>query len=158
VKPLTLSLYDCSQRLRVVTPETFSPKRNYRSILNFSADEISFWKWQEYAVYSRIVLRTVQELRLDAGGSYVVDDEPSTGHEARDDLLVDLSVELRRLNIGETKRDLLEASRIVESIAVKDLDRISRSGAGNVLAGQSNFLFIEIDRGERDAFCASSQR
>jgi hypothetical protein len=67
-------------------------------------------------------LRTVQELRLDAGGSYVVDDEPSTRHEARDDLLVDLSVELRRLNIGETKRDLLEVSRIVERIAVKDLE------------------------------------
>ncbi len=56
------------------------------------------------------------------GGSYVVDDEPSTRHEARDDLLVDLSVELRRLNIGETKRDLLEVSRIVERIAVKGLE------------------------------------
>ena len=67
-------------------------------------------------------MRTVQELRLDAGGSYVVDDEPSTGQEARDYLLVDLSVELRGLNIRETKRDLLEASRIVESIAVKDLE------------------------------------
>ena len=87
-------------------------------------------------------MSTVQELRLDAGGSYVVDDEPSTGHEARDYLLVDLSVELRGLNIGETKRDLLEASRIVEGIAVKDLDRISRPGAGNVLAGKKSRVAV----------------
>ena len=101
-------------------------ERNSRSILPLvsalPADEISLWKWHEHAVYSRITFGAVQKLRLDAGGSYVVDDEPSTWHEARDYLLVDLSVELRGLNIGETKRDLLEASRIVERIAVKDLE------------------------------------
>lgn len=31
------------------------------------ADEISLWEWQEYAVYSRISLRTVQKVRQDAG-------------------------------------------------------------------------------------------
>ena len=71
------------------------------------ADEIAFCKWQEYAVYSRIIFGTVQKLRLDAGGSYIIDDEPSTGHEARDRFLVNLGVELRRLKIGEAKRDLL---------------------------------------------------
>ena len=66
---------------------------NCRSILPLAsalpADEITFWKWQEHAVYSRIFFGTVQELRLDARESYVIDDEPSTGHEARDRVLVD---------------------------------------------------------------------
>ena len=32
-----------------------------------SADEVAFWKWQEYTVDPWIVFGTVQELRLEAG-------------------------------------------------------------------------------------------
>src|SRR5882724_1393514 len=100
-------------------------ERNSRSILPlvsaFPADEISLGKWQEHAVYSRITLRTVQKLRLDAGGGYVIDDEPSAGHEARDHLLVDVAIAFRGLNIGEAKRDLLETGCVVASVAMKHL-------------------------------------
>jgi len=116
--------------------QTGQPKR--QSILPLAsappADEITFWKWQEHAVYSRIFFGTVQELRLDARESYVIDDEQSTGHEARDRFLVDLGVELRGLKIGEAKRDLLEPGGVVESVAMNGLDRTSRSGAGDVLS------------------------
>src|SRR3989338_5904199 len=122
------------------------------------ANEISLWKWQEHAVYTRISLRTVQKLRLDAGGSYVIDDEPSTRHEARDHFLVDLGVVLRGLNIGEAKRDLLETGRVIESIAMNDLDRTRRAGAGDVFSSQSDFLFIKIDRRERHTSRTGGQR
>ena len=39
------------------------------------ADEITFWKWQEDTVYSRVVFGSVQELSLEAGASYVIDDQ-----------------------------------------------------------------------------------
>ena len=41
------------------------------------ADEVAFWKWQEHAVYSRIIFGAVHELGLEAGGSHVIDDEQS---------------------------------------------------------------------------------
>ena len=82
------------------------------------ADEITFGKWQERAVDSRIIFGTVQELCLEAGGGYVVDYEPSTGHEARNRFLVNFGVELRGLKVGEAKRDLLKTGDVVESVAV----------------------------------------
>ena len=92
------------------------------------------------------------------GASHVIDDEPSAGHEARDHLLVDVAVALRGLDIGETKRDLLETGGVVESVAMKDLDRTCRAGAADVLASPGDLLFIEIDRRERDSSRASGQR
>ena len=64
-----------------------------------AADEIAFWKWQEYTVDSRIIFGTVHELGLDAGGSYVIDDEQSAGHEAKDGFLVDLGVASGQVSI-----------------------------------------------------------
>jgi hypothetical protein len=93
-----------------------------------------------------IIFRTVQELRLEAGGSYVIDHKPSAGHESRDHFLVDPGVMLRGLQIGETKSDLLETGGVLERIAMNGLDRTCRSGAGDVLSSQGDFLFIELDR------------
>jgi hypothetical protein len=115
------------------------------------ADEITFWKWQEHAVYSRIIFGTVYELRLEVGGSHVIDDEQSAGHEARDYFLVGLGVELWGLKIRKAKRDLLEPGNVVESVAMNGLDRTCRSGAGHVFSGQGDFLFIELDRRQRHA-------
>ena len=135
---------------------------NCRSILPLAsalpADEIIFWKWQEHAVYSRIIFGAVWVLRLETGRSYIIDDEQSTGHETRDGFFVDLGVELRGLKIGEAKRDLLEPGGVVESVAMNGLDRTCRSGAGDVLSGQSDFLLFELDRSERNASRASGQR
>src|SRR6516225_4676832 len=90
---------------------------------NFPADEVAFWKWQEHGVDSRIIFGTVQELRLEAGGSYVVDYQQSAGYETWDHFLVSLGVELRGLKIGEAKRDLLKTGGVVESVAMSGLDR-----------------------------------
>ena len=46
-----------------------------------AADEIAFGERQEYAVYSQVIFGAVQDLGLDAGGSYVIDNEQSTGHK-----------------------------------------------------------------------------
>src|SRR5207249_3181166 len=73
-------------------------------------------------------------------------------------LLVDLGVVLRGLNIGEAKRDLLETGDVVESAAMNGFDRTCRSGAGDVLSGQGDFLFIELDSSERNPSRTSCQR
>src|SRR5574341_357446 len=72
--------------------------RSIPLISAFPADEISLWEWQEHAVYSRIIFGAVQEVFLDAGGSYVIDDEPAAGDEARHDQFVDLGVILGRFD------------------------------------------------------------
>jgi hypothetical protein len=137
-------------------------ERNSRSIFSLvsalPADEISLWEWQEHRVHPGIATRAFQECRLDARGRYVIDDEPSTGQEARDYLLVDLRVGFRRLNIGEAKRDFLETGGIVESVAMKDLNRICRAGAADVPTSQGDLLFIEIDRRESHSSRASGKR
>ena len=123
-----------------------------------SADEISLGKWQEYAVYSRIGLRAVQEVGLKTGGNYVVDDEQPAGYEAWDHFLVDLGIVLRWLKIGEAKRNLLKTGGVVERVAMNRLDKICRSGAGDVLSRHGDFIFIELDRRERSASRASCKR
>ena len=54
---------------RMTQVQTAQPK--YRSILllasALTADEITFWKWQEDTVYSRVVFGSVQELSLERG-------------------------------------------------------------------------------------------
>ena len=110
-----------------------------------SADQVSLGKRQEHAIYSRIIFGALQEVFLDARRGYVVDDQPSAGHEARDHVLVDLGVKLRGLDIGEAKRDLRETGRIVERVAMKDLDRTCRAGAGDALLALRR-LFFHRDR------------
>ena len=72
-------------------------------ILAFPAEEVALGKRQEYAVYSRIVRGSVQKFGLDAGRGNIVDDEPAAGHQARYYKFIDLSVVLRRFDVGKAK-------------------------------------------------------
>jgi hypothetical protein len=59
------------RKMNSVSPRVHNAQPNCRSELPLSsalsADQIAFWKWQEHAVYSRIVFGAVQELGLEAG-------------------------------------------------------------------------------------------
>jgi len=122
------------------------------------ADEVAFGKWQEHRVDSGIVLRTVYERGLVAGGSHVIDDQHSARHEARDHYLIGFAVDLRRLEIGEAERDVLETGNVFESVAMNGLDRTCCSGAGNVLSCHDDFLFIQLDGRQCYASRTSSER
>ena len=57
--------------------------------LALPTDEVSFWKWQKRAVSPRVAFRPLYDLGLVPWGGYVVDDEPTAGHEARHHQIVD---------------------------------------------------------------------
>ena len=128
--------------------------KNINSGSALSADEISLLKGQEHRVYSCVTLRALQKLRLDARRGDVIDDQPTAWHQARHDQFVNLGIVFRRLDIGKTKRQRLRPAGIVEGVAVKHLDRTVRPGLGDVCPRQSDLLFIEINRGQGDAFGA----
>ncbi|MDH3443930.1 MAG: hypothetical protein OEN50_08415, partial [Deltaproteobacteria bacterium] len=101
---------------------------------NFPADEIAFRKRQQDAVDARIAMRACQKILLVARGGDVINDNPTSGHEARDNYFINLGVQLRRFDVGEAKREIFATVGEVESVAMKDFDGTGGPGARNVLA------------------------
>ena len=57
--------------------------RNFSLLSALAANEIALGSGQKNTVDARIVFGAVQKFLLEAGGSYVVDNEPAAGHKTR---------------------------------------------------------------------------